>query len=138
MGQPRLTRPLRNARSGPNTSFLTPLRLVTRDDMPEVLEGFKRRLPDVKQLAKDITCAGILVKLFPGGDSNRTLWIVGSPDTINWTPSKLEDVQEAKARAKASHAVNAYSASLRTQAHTAPREDALTCLLMSGLLGAAA
>jgi hypothetical protein len=79
--------------------------------MPEVLEGFQRRLPDVRQLAKDITCAGILVKLFPVDNSNRTLWIVGSPDTINWTPSKFEDVQEANARANASHAANAGSAS---------------------------
>jgi hypothetical protein len=67
--------------------------------MPEVLEGSKHRLPDVKQLAKNITGAGILVKLFPVDDSNRTLWIVGSPHAKNWTPSKLEDVHKANAKA---------------------------------------
>jgi hypothetical protein len=36
---------------------------------------------------------------------------VGSPDTINWTPSKLEDMYEANARAKASYTAKAGSAS---------------------------
>jgi hypothetical protein len=89
----------------------TSLHPATRDGIPEVLERSKRRLSDVKQLAKDISSAGILVKLFPVDDSNRNLWIVGSPDTIKWTPSNLEDVQEANAKAKASRSAKAGSAS---------------------------
>jgi hypothetical protein len=72
--------------------------------MPEVLEGSKRRLSDVKQFAKNITGAGILVKLFLVDDSNRTLWIVGSPNAIYWTLSKLKDVHKANAKAKAGSA----------------------------------
>jgi hypothetical protein len=82
MGQPLRTQPPRSARSVWSTLSHTSLHPATRDGMPEVLERSKRRLSDVKQLAKDITSAGILVKLFPVDDSNRTLWIVGSPDTI--------------------------------------------------------
>jgi hypothetical protein len=39
------------------------------------------------------------------------LWIVASPDATNWTLSKLEDVHKANAKANASHAGKAGSAS---------------------------
>lgn len=71
--------------------------------MPEVLEGSKRRLTDVKLLAKDITGTGILVKLFPVGDSSRPLWIVGSPHTNKWAPTDAN--AKANDKAKVSHAV---------------------------------
>jgi hypothetical protein len=77
------------------------------------------RLSHVQQSAQAIVGAGILVKLFPVlrkdtrsvGDPNETLWIVASPDATNWTPSKLEDVHKANAKANASHAGKAGSTS---------------------------
>lgn len=57
------------------------------------------------------------MKLFPVGDSNRTLWIVGFPHASNWIPSKLDNVYKANAKAKAFHAAKAESGSkLRVKA----------------------
>ena len=93
--------------------------------LPEVLEHSTLRLSDIKRSAEGIAGAGILVKLIPVlrkdtrsvGDPNQTLWIVAYPDANNWTPSKLEDAHKANAKAKASHAAKAESASkLRVKA----------------------
>lgn len=58
---------------------------------------------------------GVLVKLFPVDVSNRTLWIVGSPNANKWIPSKIKEMCTANANAsanandktKASHPVKA-------------------------------
>jgi len=80
-----------------------------------------RRLTDVKQRAEAIMGPGILVKLFavPRGDIQSvhdpkpTLWIVGSANTIKWTPHTSRDAHRANAIAtnKASHGARAVSAS---------------------------
>jgi hypothetical protein len=62
-----------------------------------------RRLADAKQRADVIMGPGILVKLFAvlGGDtqsvddSKPTLWIVGTPHAIKWTPRSSRDAHKA-------------------------------------------
>jgi hypothetical protein len=72
------------------------------------------RLADVKQCANGIKGPGVPVTLFPIVDSNRTLWIVGSPRANKWTPRNAKDGHKANAKAfdqvKASHAPKAGSA----------------------------
>lgn len=120
MEQPRRNQPSREARLAPSTLPSTSLsKHATIDDVPEVLERSMLRLSDVKQSADGISGPGILVKLFPisgrtirsVGDSNRKLWIVGSPDATDWTRSKLEAAHKANAKAKASHAAKTGSGS---------------------------
>jgi hypothetical protein len=97
----------------------TTLQFATSDEVPEVLERAMLRLPAVKQPAEGIPGAGILVKLFrvlrkdtrSVGDSNRTLWIVGSPHANTRASSKLQDAHKAIVKAKVSHAANTGSAS---------------------------
>lgn len=93
--------PSRNARSAPNTVPLTSPQSAPKCDVPQVLERSTRRLTDVKQCADVIMGPGILVKLFPVEDSNRTLWIVGSPNANKWIPSELKEVRTANANANA-------------------------------------
>jgi hypothetical protein len=81
-----------------------------------------RRIQDVKQRADFITGPGILVKLYavPPEDvqsvdsSEPTLWFVGPPNAIKWTPRKLANAHEADAIVikRASHAAGAGSASV--------------------------
>lgn len=56
-----------------------------------------RSLADVKKCTGAVTGPGVLVKLYLVGD----LWIVGSPHTKNWTPSKVDDMRTANANADA-------------------------------------
>ena len=56
-----------------------------------------RSLADVKKCTGAVTGPGVLLKLFPVGDS----WIEGSPYAKKWIPSEVEEVRTAKANAKA-------------------------------------
>jgi hypothetical protein len=85
-----------------------------------------RRLTDVKRRAEAIMGPGILVKLFavPRGDIQSvddpkpTLWIVGSPNTIKWTPRISRDAHKASAIAtnKASHGARVSASRPRVKA----------------------
>jgi hypothetical protein len=121
MERPRRTRSLQSARLALSTLSPTSPQSAHVDDVPEVLERSQFRLSDVKLSAQGIRSKGVLVKLFlvsrkgtrSTGDSEHTVWVVGSPDATNWTPRKSEEAQKVDARAtdKASHAAKAWSTS---------------------------
>ena len=98
MKQPQRTQPSRTARSGPNALSLTSPQSALCD-VPQVLERSTRNLADVKKCTGAVTGPGVLVKLYLVGD----LWIVGSPHTKKWTPSKVDDMRTANATAKANN-----------------------------------
>jgi hypothetical protein len=86
-------------------------------DVPQVLERSTRNLADVKKCTGAVTGSGVLVKLYLVGD----LWIVGSPHTEEWTPSKVDDMRTADATTKANDRTKAsYPAKARqSSAHEA-------------------
>jgi hypothetical protein len=104
----------------PSNLSLTSPQSAGIDDVPEVLERSEFRLSDVKPSVQGIPSKGILVKLFlvsrkdtgSADDSERTVWVVSSPDAIHWTPRKSKDAHKTNARAtdKAFHAAKAWPA----------------------------
>jgi hypothetical protein len=93
-------------------------RFATSNDLPEVLAHSTLRLSNFKRVGKGIMGEGILVRLFPVlqkdvrlvGDSARSLWIVGDPNTGSGTLSKRKNAQQCPAsKAQAAQARSSYN-----------------------------